>query len=436
MKNLGVLIGVMCLSLSSLYGQIATDPFLQEYRKDAVNHEQLVKMAEGNVEISYQQYKTTIADMMPKLDASADYWYVQNPMTFSLPDDARLGELSGAELGGLANHQYGLYTSVTQPIYQGGVLKERKQKAAVANQIKMDELSITTQDVIMATDLQYWQTVAQKEVVKAMKDYEHDLIRVQDLVSQKLSFGQANKSDVLMTEVRVKRAQLAVVQSENTYKLFLMSLNRLIGKEFEEGTVVSDSILINHPQYSELQHITRPELLVKEKMLQLEEHDKKIISGMYRPQLSGVGTASYSSPGYNMLPGAVPNVQAGLMLNIPIYNAGKKTQLKTAQQIKIQNASLAVERENELQQLEIAQKRVAYENAMKETEIAYSSLTKARENAAVLEDRFTKGMIEILEVIDAQLYVEQAVVEYIQSKLKAQIQMTYYTRAIGHLTIN
>ncbi|OHX64040.1 TolC family protein [Flammeovirga pacifica] len=436
MKKLELTIGLICLMFSSVYGQWITDPFLSEYRKDAVDHEQLVKMAEGNVSIAHHEYKTTVADMMPKLEASSDYWYVQNPMSFSMPDDPRFGELAGADFAGLANHQYGLYTNVMQPIYKGGVLKERKKKAAVQSQIKLDELAITTQDVIMATDLQYWQTVAQKEVVNAMKDYERDLTRVKDLVNNKLAFGKANKSELLMTEVRVNRAQLAVVQSENTYKLFVMSLNRLIGKTFEENTTVSDSIEVERVEYENIQPIQRPELLVKEKMLQLQEHDEKIVKGMYKPQISGVGTASYSSPGYNMQPGAVPNVQAGLMLNIPIYNAGKKGQLKAAQQLKIQNASLAIERENELQQLEIAKKRVAYENAMKETSIAYASLAKARENAMVLEDRFAKGVVEILEVIDAQLYVEQAIIEYIQSKLKTQIQMTYYTRAIGRLTIN
>lgn len=419
----------------STYAQV-NDPYLLEYRKEAIAHEQIVKMAENKVEIGYRNYKAAMANLLPKIGASADYWYVQNPLIMALPDDPRYGELAGQSLGEGANNQYGVYTSITQPIYKGGQLQERKKRAIVQHDIASEELEITTQDVLLATDLQYWQSVAQNELVLAMHNYKNDLSRISKLVENKVEVGTLHKSDLLMTEVRVNRANLSVIQAENDLKVYKMSLNRIMGRPFEDDILLIDSILLESFSFEEFKTNVRPEYKVAQKQLEVSKHDFSIVKSTYKFQFNGIMTGSYSSPGYNMLPGAVPNVQAGLMMSIPIFHGGRKKQLLASQQLKIHNRELSLERTKELLDLEIAQKKVAWQNSLKENEIAKESVAKAKENATALEERFEEGLIDILEVIDAQLYLEQAVIEYIQSKLKAQVQWTYYVRSIGNLTTN
>ncbi|MBD0402250.1 TolC family protein [Flammeovirga sp. EKP202] len=426
---------LICLGAIEAHAQV-NDPYLLQYRKEAIEHEQLVKMAENTVEVGYQNYKAAMANMMPKIGASADYWYVQNPLAMALPDDPRFGDLAGETLGQGAQHQYGLYTTLTQPIYKGGQLQERKKRADIQYKIASEQLQITSQDVIMATDLQYWQSVAQNELVFAMQNYKNDLSRIAGLVENKVEVGTLDRSDLLMTEVRVNRADLAVIQAENDLKVYKMSLNRILGRPFEDEITLIDSIELEHFQSHEMQMSVRPEYKVAEFNVEKRIKDMNIVKSMYRFQLDGIATASYSAPGYNMLPGAVPNVQAGVMLSIPLFHGGRKQHLVASQQLKVHNEQLALERTKELLDLEIAQKRVAWQNSLKENTVAKMSLTKARQNASVMEERFEEGLIDILEVIDSQLYLEQAVIEYIQSKLKAQIQWTHYVRSMGNLTAN
>ncbi|WP_044205767.1 TolC family protein [Flammeovirga sp. OC4] len=412
------------------------DPFLMQYRKEAIEHEQLVKMAENRVEMGYKNYKAAMANLMPKIGASADYWYVQNPLQMTLPDDPRFGELAGQTMGQGAQNQYGLYTTLTQPIYRGGQLQERKNRAEIKHKIASEQLEITSQDVIMATDLQYWQSVAQNELVFAMKNYKSDLSRIAGLVENKVEVGTLDQSDLLMTEVRVNRADLAVIQAENDLKVYKMSLNRILGRPFEDEITLIDSIELEYFQTHEMEMSVRPEYKVAEFKVEERIKDMNIVKSTYRLQLSGIVTGSYSSPGYNFQPGAVPNVQAGLTMSIPIFHGGRKNHLVASQQLKVHNEQLALERTKELLDLEIAQKRVAWQNSLRENTVAKMSLEKARQNATVMEERFEEGLIDILEVIDSQLYLEQAVIEYIQSKLKAQIQWTHYVRSMGNLTAN
>lgn len=437
MKKLSIKLSFLLFYMVSLggYAQV-NDPFLLQYRKEAVNHEQLVKVAENRVEIGYENYRVAMANLKPKISASADYWYVQNPLVMGLPDDPKFGEFAGQTLGEGANNQYGLYTTLTQPIYKGGQLQERKKRAEVQHRISSEELEVTTQDVLMATDLQYWQSVAQNELVVAMKNYKGDLERIAGLVENKVEVGTLDRSDLLMTEVRVNRASLAVIQAENDLKVYKMSLNRILGRPFENEIELIDSILLEKFQTETLQETVRPEYKIEQHKVERSINELNIVKSTYKMQLNGILTGSYSSPGYNMMPGAVPNVQAGVMLSIPVFHAGRKKHLVASQQLKVQNRELVLQRTKELLDLEIAQKKVAWNNSLKEKDVAKRSVKKARENATAMEERFDEGLIDILEVIDAQLYLEQAVIEHIQSKLKAQVQWTYYVRSMGNLTAN
>ena len=73
----------------------------------------------------------------------------------------------------------------------------------------------------------------------------------------------------------------------------------------------------------------------------------------------------------------------------------------------------------------------AYRQAVEQVLLTEQSLEKAAESESISLDNYREGLISIVEVINAQLYHLQARVNYIQSKLKAQVSRSDYYRAIG-----
>ena len=57
----------------------------------------------------------------------------------------------------------------------------------------------------------------------------------------------------------------------------------------------------------------------------------------------------------------------------------------------------------------------------------------ASESEQMAMERYKEGNVSIVEVINAQLYHQQAQVNYIQSKLNAQMAKTDFERAIYYL---
>ena len=82
--------------------------------------------------------------------------------------------------------------------------------------------------------------------------------------------------------------------------------------------------------------------------------------------------------------------------------------------------------------LEIQTAHYNYKQAIDKVELTESSLSKASESEQMAMKRYKEGNVSIVEVINAQLY-QQAQVNYIQSKLNAQMAKTDFERAIYYL---
>lgn len=82
-------------------------------------------------------------------------------------------------------------------------------------------------------------------------------------------------------------------------------------------------------------------------------------------------------------------------------------------------------------QLEIETAFYTYNQAVEQVILTENSLDKARENEELAMDQYKEGRISIFEVLNAQMYHQEAKVNHIQSKLNAQIAKSAYDRAVG-----
>ena len=85
--------------------------------------------------------------------------------------------------------------------------------------------------------------------------------------------------------------------------------------------------------------------------------------------------------------------------------------------------------------LEIETAFYTYSQAIEKVKLTESSLSKAADSEKMAMDKYKEGNISILEVINAQLYHQNAKINYIQSKLNAQIAKSGLDRATGKIDI-
>mgnify|MGYP000762429548 FL=1 len=178
---------------------------------------------------------------------------------------------------------------------------------------------------------------------------------------------------------------------------------------------------------------SRPEYRIAQNKIELQESSRRIADARFLPQFHIGVDGSYSSPGYNFKSDLDPNYAIYAKLSIPLFEWGKRKSTRNASSYAINMAQQNLSKAQDKIRLEIQTAHYNYKQAIDKVKLTESSLSKASESEQMAMERYKEGNVSIVEVINAQLYHQQAQVNYIQSKLNAQMAKTDFERAIYYL---
>lgn len=239
-----------------------------------------------------------------------------------------------------------------------------------------------------------------------------------------------------MAEVKLNDAEYRLMQSLNDAEVARMSMNSFSGIPFDEE-VPTDSIVIplkEEPSYAgiiDMAMTSRPEMLIASGNIDLQKSSAKLANSQYMPKLSVGIDGSYSSPGYNFKADLNPNYAIYAKLSVPIFEWGKRRNTRKAGKYAIDIATENQRKVTDNVRLEVETAFYNYSQAVRKVSLTESSLNKAEESKELAFEKYREGNISIVEVINAEIYHLEAKVNFIQSKLNAQIAKSGLERAGG-----
>lgn len=429
--NRWILIGLLCVS-SQLGAQ--NSAFLQQYRSKVKGYNQDIKAAGYAVAIQQEKEKSAKADFLPSLTGNANASYTGNPLELSvdIPSlDAPLG-FQGRDT------KYGATLTLAQPIYTGGAVKANYEKAKKENEQSGYEKERITNNILYDADVYYWNKVARQEMVGVAEDFKQSVSMLVEVVRHRVEEEYTDRNDLLMAEVKLNDAEYRLTQARNEAEIARLSMNSFSGVSFDE-VIPTDSLVI--PLTEEAAHIgaiddimaARPELKIAMSQVEIQKSSAKIANAQYMPKLSVGIDGSYSSPGYDFKSDLDPNYAVYAKLSVPIFEWGKRKNTRKAGKYSI---NMAIE--NQLKttdnvRLEVETASYAYSQAVQKVRLTENSLAKAAESETLVMSKYKEGNISVVEVINAQLYHQEAKINYIQSKLNAQIAKSALDRAVGRI---
>lgn len=424
--------------LCSIFGLISLQPFAQEsdyqrmYRSKVLEYNQDLKAAGHQTAMRQEMVKSAQADFKPKLSAGGNFNYTGNPLelTLDLPSMTNPVTFQGRDL------KYGASLTLAQPIYSGGAIRANYQKAKQENELAKNEADRIQNNVLYDADVYYWNTVAQQELIQVTQSFRNSVQELVDVVRHRVEVEYVDRSDLLMAEVKLNDADYQLLQTRNGAEVTRMALNSFAGVNNSEQLPIDEQILaLKHTPIlsgtAESLAVRRPESRIAQKQVEIEKSALKIADAKFLPQLHIGVDGSYSSPGYNLKADLNPNYAVYAKVSIPLFEWGKRKSTRKASGYRIDMAKEIQSKVDDSIRLEIQTAYYNYTQAIDKVLLTESSLTKARESEDMAMDRYKEGNISIVEVINAQLYHQQAQMNYIQSKLNAQIAKTGFERATG-----
>lgn len=402
----------------------------------ALEHNRSLKVDSYDEEIAALKIDEANAGFLPKLSLNGSYSVFDNisvstislgsaPMSFqSQPDRA-------SSIG----------LSLTQPIFTGGALINGYQLSRLGRDIAKDKTSSNRSDLIRQIKETYLGILLSRELIKVSEESIEVAQAHLNVAKARYDVGLASRYDVLRGEVQVANLKPSLINMQNTLTNAKLGLGILLGLSEGQTADVSGSLSIEPFEITLEDCIAkaraqRPELSLMRRSEEVAERSLALARSAYYPKVFLIGGYTHSLNEYNM--GASFGsaswsdlLQGTLSLQWDFFDGW-------AASAKIKQALIAkTQTRANLDQLDQSV-RMEVENyynsflAAKETVASQEmNVENGKEGLRIAEARYKEGLMQSVDVMDAQLALNLAQTNYYKAIYDYQVAIARLKKAMN-----
>lgn len=327
--------------------------------------------------------------------------------------------------------------SVNIPLYTGGLVEGQIDVAKLGKTNAQEEILRVEQATKYSAIEGYYGLLAYQELQGVYHEAVDNLQGHLDNVQAQYNVGTKAKVDVLSSDVSLANAKTTAITADNNVAIAESNLNNILGLPLETKLNLADHQLPFDTYNISLQEAMdyamkyRPEVLQAAIAVQEAERSIDIADAGNKPTVAITGGNDWAD---NTFPGIDANkrswkVAAGVTYNF--YDGGAtKAKVNQAKQ------DLLVTRETEQKtresvQLQVKQAYLNIRSAAQKVEETQTVVDQARENYRIQNIRYQAGVGINLDVLDAQLSLNQAQVNHIQALYDYNVGIAKLEQVMG-----
>lgn len=334
-------------------------------------------------------------------------------------------------VGPIGVFQTGVY--LTQSVFDYHAI-QRKRGASYNERAAQYSLKNARELVILAVGNSYLVTLsgaarvatAQADVTTAQALY--------DKAADQQKAGVSPAIDTLRAHVELQTRQQELIVARNDYAKQKLTLARVIGlppgQEFNLTTAAPYEPLATLPLEQDLQraYASRPDYLAAAQQLRSAEEFRRAATAEHYPSLDIAG--DYGAAGIR--PGSSHGVfEVGATLNIPIFAGGRTHADVIEAEATLRQSRQQLENLRGQIDYEVRSARLDLNSAAEQVEVARSSVDLAKQTLEQAQDRFTAGVTDNLEVVQAQDALASAQETYISSLYSHNLAKISLAKSVG-----
>lgn len=396
-----------------------------DYNRDIKNSQYALKKAEYAINQAQAGKKPTV-----DYNFGAQRSWATDAATYS----------RAASLMGSANSISNAFSngiSVNIPLYTGGLVEGQIDVAKLGKTNAQEEILRVEQATKYSAIEGYYGLLAYQELQGVYHEAVDNLQGHLDNVQAQYNVGTKAKVDVLSSDVSLANAKTTAITADNNVAIAESNLNNILGLPLETKLNLADHQLPFDTYNISLQEAMdyamkyRPEVLQAAIAVQEAERSIDIADAGNKPTVAITGGNDWAD---NTFPGIDANkrswkVAAGVTYNF--YDGGAtKAKVNQAKQ------DLLVARETEQKtresvQLQVKQAYLNIRSAAQKVEETQTVVDQARENYRIQNIRYQAGVGINLDVLDAQLSLNQAQVNHIQALYDYNVGIAKLEQVMG-----
>lgn len=333
--------------------------------------------------------------------------------------------------------EWSMRLQVEQPLYTGGRDYQAYQIAQRDRAIQEQSLRLKQLNLQVEITRGYYGVLLAQKVLAIKEELISSSRRHLAEVEKRVQAGDASRFEKLRAEVQLANLQPELIRARNTVELALAQLKNTLGAPQETRLSVAGNIepgaesvdlAAAQRQASE----QRPEIQMSRLGSEIAERSGKINRARFLPALGAFFTQDFRSNSLETLYDSMHrNWVVGASLTFSLFEGGSAYYQAREERSRLEQARLREVQVARDVQVDVTQAALELKRAREVIESQKQTVAQAEEALRIANVSYASGVITNLELMDTQLALEQARINYVTAVFDYLVGQANYRRAIA-----
>lgn len=392
----------------------------------AIEHNIDIRQAANTAEQSAVEVNTAKWARLPNLNGSANQSWNWGRTQTAVPDETT-GDYSTVYVN-TASNGTNMQLSTSIPLFTGLELPHQYSLAKLNLKAATADLQKAKDDISINIASAYLQVLFNQELHDvALGQVELSLQQCQRIESL-AGVGKASSAEVADARARVAQDRMTAVQTENDYRLSLLTLSQLIELDSPEGfmlespsTAITPSPVTPPDDIYQTALTSKASIQAAQYRLEGSKHSVRIAQSGFYPQLNlngSLGTSYYSTINrtFRQQMGDNFSKYLGLSLSVPLFNRlATRNRVRTA---RLQQENYALQLDNAKKTLYKEIQQAWYNATAAESKYAssHAATLASEESFRLMTQKYENGKANAVEFNEAKQNLMKAQSDELQAK--------------------
>lgn len=392
----------------------------------AIEHNIDIRQAANTAEQSAVEVNTAKWARLPNLNGSANQSWNWGRTQTAVPDETT-GDYSTVYVN-TASNGTNMQLSTSIPLFTGLELPHQYSLAKLNLKAATADLQKAKDDISINIASAYLQVLFNQELHDvALGQVELSLQQCQRIEGL-AGVGKASSAEVADAKARVAQDRMTAVQTENDYRLSLLTLSQLIELDSPEGfmlespsTAITPSPVTPPDDIYQTALISKASIQAAQYRLEGSKHSVRIAQSGFYPQLNlngSLGTSYYSTINrtFRQQMGDNFSKYLGLSLSVPLFNRlATRNRVRTA---RLQQENYALQLENAKKTLYKEIQQAWYNATAAESKYAssHAATLASEESFRLMTQKYENGKANAVEFNEAKQNLMKSQSDELQAK--------------------
>lgn len=423
MNRLSAIAALACLA-ASLQAQETWS--LRRCIDYAIEHNIDIRQAANTAEQSAVEVNTAKWARLPNLNGGAGQSWNWGRTQTAVPDETT-GDYSTVYVN-TASNGTNMQLSTSIPLFTGLELPNQYALAKLNLKAATADLEKAKEDISINIASAYLQVLFNQELHEVALGQVELSLQQCKRIEGLAGVGKASNAEVADVKARVAQDRMTAVQTENDYRLALLTLSQLIELDSPEdfvlespSTAITPSPIPSPDDIYQTALTSKASIRAAQYRLEGSRHSVRIAQSGFYPQLSlngSLGTNYYSTINrtFHQQMGDNFSKYLGLSLNIPLFNRlATRNRVRTA---RLQQESYALQLDNAKKTLYKEIQQAWYNATAAESKYAssHTAALASEESFRLMTQKYENGKANAVEFNEAKQNLMKAQSDELQAK--------------------